>query len=533
MPHLTGGQALGRQLINEGVEVIFGLPGDQMMHAIDGLYDMQDELRFITTRHEQATSYMADGYARASGKPGVSFVVPGVGVYNAGSGMATAYACSSPILQIAGQSPRDLIGRGMSALHEVHDQLEIVKPVTKWRKRALTAGQIPGAIHEAFVQMKTGRARPTHVEVPPEGFAEKEDIELLPGAQWSKVAADGDRVREAARLLAAAERPLVIAGGGAVLADASPELAVVVDLLQAPVVQTREGKGAYDDRKPLALGVAWTNPRVAPYVADADVILAVGTRFAGTGAKAGQQVVQIDADAHEIGLQHANTYGLAGDAKLTLAALRDELDRIGSKRPPRAAEVRAARAKIIESLRQLPQCQIAEDLREAIPDDAIVVPGTTTVGYISHMRFDVYEPRTYIGSSYMGTLGFSFPTALGAKVAKPDRPVVSINGDGGFLFCATELATAMQFGINVVACVFNDGAYGNSNRDQRDRFGGREYTTQLRNPNFAALAKSFGADGVKLRSAKQLVPALKEAIGNNRTTVIEVPIPRLPSPFVI
>src|SRR5207249_4994515 len=235
-------------------------------------------------------------------------------------------------------------------------------------------------------------------------------------------AADLDQIRTAAQLLGKAERPLIVAGGGAVLGDATEELREVAELLQAPVVMTREGKGAFDDRHPLALGVMWTNPRVAPHIADADVILAVGTRFAGIGAKAPTHVVQIDVDVNEIGRQYAHTFGLCGDARLTLAALRDQLDRGAPARPSRAAEVQAGRAAIIESLRKLPQTKIAEDLRAAMPDDTIVVPGTTTVGYISHMRMDVYLPRTYIGSSYMGTLGFSFPTALGAKVARPVRP---------------------------------------------------------------------------------------------------------------
>jgi acetolactate synthase-1/2/3 large subunit len=533
MAQLTGGQALAQQLVREGVEVIFGLPGDQMMHALDGLYDVTDRIRFLTTRHEQATTFMADGYARAAGRPGVAFVVPGVGVYNSGAGMATAYATSSPVLQIAGQVVRDTIGRAMGSLHEVHEQLDLVRPVTKWQARALRAVEIPTALHEAFRQMATGRPRPTHVEAPPEAFAETAEITLIDREHYPPAAADLDQIREAAQLLAKAERPLIVAGGGAVLGDATDELRELAELLQAPVVMTREGKGAFDDRHPLALGVMWTNPRVAPHIADADVIVAVGTRFAGIGAKAPTRVIQIDVDVNEIGRQYPNTFGLCGDARLTVAALRDELDRGAPARASRAAEVRASRAAIIESLRKLPQCKIAEDLRAAMPDDTIVVPGTTTVGYISHMRMDVYLPRTYIGSSYMGTLGFSFPTALGAKVARPDRPVVSINGDGGFLYCATELATAKQHGINVVALVFNDGAFGNSNRDQRDRFGGREIGTVLQNPNFAKLAESFGADGMQLKHADDIGPALKEALGNNRTTVIEIPIPRLPSPFVI
>lgn len=535
MTTMTGGQALARQLRREGVEVIFGLPGDQTMHALDAFYDEREHLRFITTRHEQGTTYMADGYARATGKVGVAFVVPGVGVYNAGGGLATAYATSSPVVMLAGQVPRAAIGKDLGALHDVHDQLEVVRPVTKWATRALYPADIPAAVNEAVARALSGRPRPTHVEAPPEAFAESAEIELLAPRPVEKAAADPERIREAARILAGAQRPMVVVGGGVVLADASTELAQVVELLQASVVATREGKGAFDDRNPLSLGVMWTNPRLAPYIHDADVILAVGTRFAGIGAKAPTKVVHLDADTAELGRQYADTYGVAGDAKLSLVQLRDELDSVlaGKARAPRGAEVSAARASVIEKLRAVgPQTRIVEDLRDALPDDACLVTGTTTIGYMTHMRFPVYEPRTYFGSSYMGTLGFAFPTSLGVKVGRPDRKVVSINGDGGFLFCAGELATAVQHGIDVVALVFNDGAYGNSNRDQRERFGGREYGTELRNPDFAKLAEAFGADGIKLTHSDQVGGALAEALANGRPTVIEVPIPRMPSPFV-
>lgn len=535
MTEITGGQALARQLAREGVEVVFGLPGDQTMHALDGLYEERERLRFVTTRHEQATTYMADGYARATGKPGVAFVVPGIGVYNAAGGLATAYATSSPVVLLAGQVPRAAIGKDMGALHDVHDQLEVVRPVTKWATRALYASDIPAAVNEAIARAQSGRPRPTHVEAPPEAFAETAEIELCEPLPVEKAAADPERVREAARILLAAERPMVVVGGGVVSAGASAELAQVVDLLQASVVATREGKGAFDDRDALSLGVMWTNPRITPYIHDAGVILAVGTRFAGIGAKPSTVVVHLDADASELGKQHANSYGVAGDARLSLAQLRDELDAqlAGKRRPSRGTEVSAARAAIIEKLRAVgPQTKIVEDLRDTLPDDACVVTGTTTIGYMTHMRFPVYEPRTYFGSSYMGTLGFAFPTSLGVKVGRPDRKVVSINGDGGFMFCASELATAMQFDIDVVALVFNDGAYGNSNRDQRERFGGREYGTELRNPDFTKLAEAFGADGIKLTHSDQLGGALKEALANSRSTVVEVPIDRMPSPFV-
>jgi acetolactate synthase-1/2/3 large subunit len=527
----TGGRLLARCLATEGVTHLFGLPGEQLMHALDGLYH-EKGIRFVTTRHEQGTTYMADGYARSSGRPGVAMVVPGVGVYNAAAGLATAWACSSQVLMLAGQVNRDGIGEGRTLLHEIHDQLEVVRPITKWRSRVLEAEAIPTAIREGFRQLRSGRPRPAYVEVPPEAFAEECDAEPLAPAPAEPVQPDPERIQRAAELLAGAERPLIFAGGGVVLSDASAELVQIARMLQAAVVTTREGKGAIDERDPLSVGTMWSNPRLRPFIAQADVVLAVGTRLSGSGLVDGQRVVRIDADAVELDRPVPAAVGIAADARLGLAALRDALDAKAGKRAPRAKELRAVRTEIEEKQRALgPAAALAESLRRALPEDGILAAGTTTVGYMCHMHFPVYQPRSYLASSYMGTLGFAFPCALGAKVAHPDRPVVCVIGDGGFLFTATELATAVQHGIAAVTVVFNDGAYGNSNRDQRERFGGREIGTLLQNPDFARLAQSFGADGISLRDAGQLEPALREALAARRPAVIECPIPRLPSLF--
>jgi acetolactate synthase-1/2/3 large subunit len=531
MTTMTGGHAFARQLAREGVQHVFGLPGDQIMHALDGLYD-EPSIRFVTTRHEQGTTFMADGYARAGDRPGVAFVVPGVGVYNAGAGLATAWASSSPVLLVAGQVNRHGIGASLGLLHEIHDQLDLVRPITAWQRRALTADAIPSAVHEAFVHLRSGRPRPVEIEMPPEAFSEEADVDLLEPSPDVRVGADPESVARAASLLAASDRPLVWAGGGVVLGDASAELTALAEFLQAPVITTRQGKGAIDDRNPLSVGTAWVNKRLQPVVDDADVILAVGTNFAASGASKDQVVVHVDVDPEQVGRHFPDAIPVVGDAALTLASLLRELESRGSRRPLRAAEARAARARVEDELRAVgPQAAMVEMLRAAIPDDGILVPCTTTIGYMCHMHYRTYAPRTYLSTSYMGTLGFGFPAALGAKVACPDRPVVCVTGDGGFLFAATELATAVQYGINVVTVVFNDDAYGNSNRDQRERFHGREIGTVLRNPDFARFAESFGADGIKLGGASELAPVLGEAIANDRPTVIEVPMDRLPSPF--
>jgi acetolactate synthase-1/2/3 large subunit len=531
MATMSGGHAFARQLVREGVQHVFGLPGDQIMYALDGLYD-EPAIQFVTTRHEQGTTFMADGYARAGGRPGVAFVVPGVGVYNAGAGLATAWAASSPVLLVAGQVNRHGIGTSLGLLHEVHDQLDLVRPITAWQRRALSADAIPETVHEAFVHLRRGRRRPVEIEMPPEAFAEDADVELLEPAPDVRICADDESVARAVALLADAERPLVWAGGGVVLGDATGELAALAEFLQAPVITTRQGKGAIDDRNPLSVGTAWVNKRLQPIVDDADVILAVGTNFAASGATKDQLVVHVDVDPEQVGRHFPDAVAVVGDAAPTLAAILAGLEASAAPRPSRAAEARAARAQVEEQLRAIgPQAQMVETLRAAVPDDGILVPCTTTIGYMCHMHYRTYAPRTYLSTSYMGTLGFGFPAALGAKVACPDRPVVCITGDGGFLFAATELATAVQYGINVVTVVFNDNAYGNSNRDQRERFHGREIGTVLRNPDFAQFAESFGADGIALRGISELAPALREAIANDRPTVIEVPMDRLPSPF--
>jgi acetolactate synthase-1/2/3 large subunit len=436
------------------------------------------------------------------------------------------------VLLVAGQVNRHGIGASLGLLHEVHDQLDLVRPITAWQQRVLTADAIPAAVHGAFERLQRGRRRPVEIEMPPEAFAESGDVDLLDGAPDVRVAADPEAITRAAALLASAERPLVWAGGGVVLGDASPELTAVAEFLQAPVVTTRQGKGAVDDRNPLSVGTAWVNRRMQPIVDDADVILAVGTQFASSGASKNQVVVHVDVDAEQIGRHFSDAVPVVGDAAPTLAALLAALESRGGPRPSRASETRAMRAEAEKQLRAIgPAAEMVETLRAAIPDDGILVPCTTTIGYMCHMHYRAYAPRSYLSTSYMGTLGFAFPAALGAKVACPDRPVVCVTGDGGFLFAATELATAVQYGINVVTVVYNDNAYGNSNRDQRERFGGREIGTVLHNPDFAKFAESFGADGVAVKDSSELGPVLREAIANHRPTVIEVPMDRLPSPF--
>ncbi len=531
MPEMTGGQALAKSLYLEGVRVIFGLPGVQLYHALDGLQG-EPGIRFITTRHEQATTYMADGYARAGGGIGTAMMVPGPGLQNASAGIGTAFAASSPILVVSGQIERDLIGSDRGILHEVNDQLDTIRPVTKWAKRILDPAEIPDAVHEAFYHLKTGRPRPVEIEIPAETLAEMADVDLREPEEYPKPVAESERVRAGAQILNESANPLIWAGGGIISSGAQDALLRVAEHLQAPIITSPEGKGAISERHPLALGAhRLRNDPVAREEPHFDAILAVGTRMANPAWLGGQRVVQIDIDEAELGRNYENTFGIHGDARLTLESFYERLVQLSPARESREEEFNALRKRRSETaIRVEPQDSVTATIRNVMPEDGIFISGMTQIGYYSRAFFPVYEPRTFLTSSYAGNLGYAFPVALGAKVAQPDKAVVAVSGDGGFLFNSQELATAVQYGINVVVIVFNDNAYGNVLRDQVNRFEGRVYGAALHNPDFVKLAEAYGARGVKAQ-VDQLEGALTEALAIDAPTLIEVPVQAMPTPF--
>jgi acetolactate synthase-1/2/3 large subunit len=540
MAQMTGGQAIVQALRREGVEYVFGLPGVQIMGIYDAFYG-QSDVKLITVRHEQTTTYMADGYARVTGKPGVGLVVPGPGVQNASAALGTAYSCSSPVLLVAGQIESDMLAQDKGALHEINDQLDIVRPVTKWCQRVLNTADIPEAIREAMRQMQTGRPRPTLVEVPPDVLATVADVSFRAPERYPAVLPDEALIRSAAQLLATAKKPLIWAGGGVIVGDASAEVQALAEALGAPVATTPEGKGAIPEDHPLGLGVGYYGHGAPSLAAPrADVVLAVGTRLTGqmrgpTAPKAPQQLIHLDVDASVIGKNYPADVALVGHAKPALGKLLEAVrtQKVPQERwPPQELEeiIRENNAWVRQ---QAPlQCEIISQLQQVLDDDAVVVSGITNVGYWSHFALRVRRPRTYLSASYFATLGFAFPTALGAKVAAPNRQVVSLSGDGGFMYALPELATAVQYGINLVALVFADGAFGASNNDQRTRYHGRIVGTNIHNPNFVQVAEAFGAKGIRAEPDK-LATALQEAFDAGRPTLIEVPVPTMVPPFQI
>ena len=541
MPRMTGGQAVVESLKREGVEYVFGVPGVQIMHIFDAFYGEPD-MRLITVRHEQTTIYMADGYARVKGKPGVGLVVPGPGVQNALAAVGTAYACSSPVLLLAGQIETKDLGRDGGALHEVNDQLDMVRPVTKWCKGVMKVEEIPGAIQEAMRQMKTGRPRPTEVEIPWDTMRSSGEVEFFPPKNIPSAEPDKQSVRRAAELLVQAQKPLIWAGGGAIVSDSAAELKDLAEALGAPVATTAQGKGAIPENHPLSLGgayygfgpVRWAMPV-------ADVVLTVGTRITwqqaqpSTALKPPQKLIQLDADPSMIGKNYPAEVAIVSDAKVALKMLAEEVRKMevikGRWRSSELEEFRKNHQNWLQEKAPL-QYQIIKTLRKEMDDDAIFVCGVTNMGYWANLVYEVRQPRTYITSSYYATLGFSFPTALGAKVAAPDKPVICVVGDGGFLYACAELATAVRYGINLITVIFTDNAFGSTKSDQQINFQGRVLGTELNNPDFAKLAELFGARGIKAEP-ERLGSILGEVLETKQPVVIEVPIPTLVPPFQI
>jgi acetolactate synthase I/II/III large subunit len=472
---------------------------------------------------------MADGFARAGGGWGTALVVPGPGLLNASAGLSTAYSASSPVLMLCGQVPKRYLGRDVGVLHEVNDQMDAIAPVTKWRRRVLEVADVPGAVQAAVRQLKTGRPRPVHLELPPDVLEEEGDATLLPPVEAARAAAPDAEIARAAEMLLAAQRPVIYAGGGAILGNAHEALVAVAEHLQAGIATTAEGKGVVSDANDLSLGAGlWPKNPLRRWLDAADLILVVGSRLQVAGFQPNQQLIQIDVDPDEIGRSHGLTYGLVGDAKLTLERLLDRL-RAAAPRPSRKAEREALRAEMATLDTVEPNAPILKALRAGTPEDAIVIAGMTQIGYYSRPFWPVFRPRTYINSSYSGNLGFEYPTALGAKVACPDRPVVAICGDGGFMYNVQELSTAVKYGINVVAVVFNDEAYGNVSRDLDEAWGGT-WEAGFRNPDFMKLADAFGVAGIRVEKPTEVGEAVKKALALNRPALIEVKVGRMPRP---
>ncbi len=537
MVKMSGGEALVKSLVREGVDVIFGIPGIQIYGIIAALRD-ELGIRMITTRHEQATTYMADGYARASGKPGVALVVPGAGLYNAAAGLTNAYSRSTPVLLVAGQIPRGSMGKNLGAVHEVLDQGSTVRSVTKWQRQALRPREIPDAVFEAFRRMRTGRPRPVLIEIPPEAGVEQEEVTLRNPARVPRIVPSPEDLREAATIIARSRSPLIFSGGGVARSNAEEALVKLAEATNIPVVTSSGGKGTIPDNHPLSYGSCFS-PRgerqemnqLYEVMQSSDVVIGVGARFSlGNPAGEASTLVNINIDDSELTRVQSNTIPLHGDAKETIDAILPFLMEAGAgRRPSPAAAVAAARNLIAYYDIRLkePQYTVLEAMQNGIPEDAFIVWDITQFGYYARTHYKVNHPKTYIDSGYSFNLGYGFPTALGVKIAQPDRPVICMAGDGGFMFNSSELSTAVKYGINVVTVIFRNDSYGNVARDLEDVFGGT-YETDLHNPDFVKFAESFGAVGMRASGPMELEELIPTALEREAPVVIDVPFGEMP-----
>src|SRR5271170_1438746 len=545
---MTGGMAIVEQLIANGVKVVFGLPGVQIYPLFDALQQRADRIRTYGARHEQTCGYMAFGYARSTGRPGVYAVVPGPGVLNTGAALATALGCNAPVLCVTGQTPSSFIGKGRGHLHELPDQLGVLRRLTKWAERIERIEDAPAIVNEAFRRMRSGRPGPVAIEMAWDVMAAKAPTRLLPGANIAPAPApDAFAIQAAAKLLVGAKAPMSMTGSGA--QHASKSVQALSETLDAPVAAFRGGRGIVGEDRPLGIS-SYAAYRLWPEV---DVLIGVGTRLEmpymrWTGmmtlierATPPPQLVRIDIDAAEM-KRFVPDIGVVADAAAAVEALVEAVRRLNGERGAggrphwRAAVAKAKEQAGVEISLVQPQIAYLEAIREALPRDGVFVTELSQVGFASYFGYPVYSPRTYVSEGYQGTLGFGFPTALGVKVAHPERAVVSITGDGGFMFAVQELATAAQEGIGLVTLLFNNRSYGNVLRDQRLGFGNRVIGATLENPDFMALAKAFGVEGRRVSAPSALKQALAEAIASDRPVLIEIEVAQgseaSPWPFI-
>jgi acetolactate synthase-1/2/3 large subunit len=468
---LTGGQALARQLVLEGITDVFGIPGVQLDWAVDGLRQLGNQIHYVVPRHEQTTAYMADGYARTTGRIGTCMVVPGPGLLNAMAGLATAYACNARVLAIV-------------------------------------------LVREAVRQLRSGRPQPVGVEIAFDLLSATDDIDLVqpdPGED-GRVRPDAAAIETAAALLAQAKLPVIYVGGGVLAAHASAALAALAERLQAPVVMSENGRGALSDHHPLAL----TALAGRPVFAHADVALIVGSRFADTQSGAPSwggdnlKYIWLNLDTQAWTPPRHADIAIAADAGFGMAALAAALP---STRPSRDLDLDKVRAWADEQLRDVADLMgWIRALRGGVPEDGIFVNELTQVGYLTRSAYPVYAPGSYITPGYQGTLGYGFPTALGAAYGNPGRAVVCITGDGGFGWGMSELATIGKYGLKPAVVVFNDGHFGNVKRLQEDQFGG-SLGANLHNPHFDRLAAAFDVGYARADTPEELEKVLKRSLG--------------------
>ncbi|MCM2292510.1 thiamine pyrophosphate-binding protein [Allorhizobium sp. BGMRC 0089] len=530
----TTGQAIARSLVQNGVDTVFGIPGAHMYDFNDALYERRNQIRFIHTRHEQGAGYMAYGYAKSTGRIGAYTVVPGPGVLNSGAALCTAYGANSPVLCLTGNIMSHLIGQGRGQLHELPDQLATMRGITKIAERIDHQSQTGAVMADVIGKMLSGRQGPGAVEAPWDVFGMSgPEVDLPETRPAANPKINPDAIKAAAEILANAKNPLIMVGGGAV--NAGLEIAALAEALNAPVTSHRSGKGVVSDDHPNYLNFV----AAFDYWKKTDVLIGIGSRLELEFMRwkwlpKGLKVIRIDIDPTEM-VRLKPDVAIVADATAGTAALTQAIAR--KAMPSRVGEFADLNRQARERFSVVqPQVDYLNAIREALPRDGFFVEEVSQMGFTARFAFPVYGPRQYVTCGYQDNLGFGYNTALGVKVGNPDKAVVSVSGDGGFMFGVQELATAVQHNIAVVAIVFNNNAYGNVLRDQKQTYSGRYIGSDLTNPDFVKLGDSFGVKTYRATSPAELKAMVTEALELNTPVLIEVPIEKgseaSPWPFI-
>ncbi len=527
MQRMTTAQAVVETLVRHGIGTVYGVPGIHNDPLFDALYGAQDRIRMLHARHEQTGAYMALGAALATGQAQAYAAVPGPGMLNTTAALLTAWGMEAPVLALAGQIPAHAIDRGYGHLHEIPDQLGLLRHLTKHAARISGPHEASARVANAICLALSGRRRPVALECAIDVWSQAGPAPLVGPIPPVVPPVDADLAEQAARILGAARRPLIVVGGGA--QDAGPEVQRLAEMLEAPVVSYRRGRGVI----PTSHRLAVPYPIGHRLWGEADVVLGIGTRLYNQqsqwGVDAGLQVVRLDIDPEEPGRLHRPACAVVADAAAGVLALLARVPRHNLVRASRDDELAGHRGWLAERLGRLePQMGFLRAMRAALPEDGILVDEVTQLGFAARIAFPVHRPRRFF-SGYQDNLGYGYGTALGAKAACPDRAVLSIAGDGGFAYQAMELATAKRHGLAVVVVVFDDGAFGNVRRIQQQAWGNRLIAWDLANPDFCAFAESFGVAAYRARTAAELEARLHEAFALNAPALVHVPVGEMPN----
>ncbi|MEK7681689.1 MAG: thiamine pyrophosphate-binding protein [Chloroflexota bacterium] len=534
MATITGGEALLRALKRNSVDTIFGLVGQQMAAFYNAWNDHPD-VREVGVRHEQAAAYMAMGYAAVAARPGVCLTVSGPGALNTAAAMGTAAAGSIPVLLISGQVASSAVGKGMMFPHQLDAQSTVFRLLLKGSRVVQRVEEIPEAVNEAFRVMLTGRPGPYELEIPMDVLAATGEPHLLAPPSIPTVEPDDALLRRVARELAQARRPIILAGGGIAAANASAELRTLVELLHAPVYTSFRGKGALPDDHPQSMGASGdAGGATSPLDPEADLVLALGTRMCAwrSGPRAlpqNRQVIQVDIDAGQIGRVYPVATPVVGDLRRTLTRLVALLRELPHAERPRRDWAAMKRERQDAMSGASPEIvALMDGLRRVLPRDTMVAADVTVLGGWSGMALDMYEPGTYLTSTYFSTLGFAFPALIGAQIARPERPALAISGDGAFLFNLQELNTACRYHVPTIALVQDNGGFGTIQALQEEKYG-RAKGHAFTNPDWTKLADAFGARCFSADGLEGVPAAVEEALERHEPGIVVVKSSTMPS----